>query len=424
MTLNEAVNTSYRSSVLDSTESYRVIDDYTFEIKSKGRLVTFLFDSPGSVVIIPKHIWESVPPENWANDPGATGEDPSRVVGSGPFKFKEWVIGDHATVVRNPDYYDPMNIPVIDEFIVRVVPDTAAEIQALRAGEADIIGTIAFSQVEDVANTEGLEVAVFPTTTFWYYMYNLDPEKTTLFQDKRVRQALFWAIDRQAIVDNITFGYAEVARGTQPRVSVGYAPDEIETNYTYDPERARQLLEEAGWVDSDGDGVREKDGQKFEVEWLSVAGIAEYEQMLAAIQQWWADIGVAMTPTFIDFPTLLDRMDAYDFQIMNLAFSWNIYGDQGPMFRCDAYEGGFNRMKYCNPEWDQLDDMQKVELDPERRRQILIQQANIINEDLPVGILVFRDNRMGYNARLKNFFPNGLFSGSELWSTPWLWLEQ
>lgn len=89
MTLNEQVNSSYRSSVLDATESYRVIDDHTFEIKSKGRLVTFLFDSPGSVLIIPRHLWENVAPENWATDPGATGEDPSRVIGTGPFKFKE-----------------------------------------------------------------------------------------------------------------------------------------------------------------------------------------------------------------------------------------------------------------------------------------------------------------------------------------------
>jgi peptide/nickel transport system substrate-binding protein len=326
--------------------------------------------------------------------------------------------------VRNDDYYDPSNLPNIDEFIVRVVPDTAAEIQALKTGDADIIGTISFSQVEDVAATEGIEVAVFPTTTFWYYLYNLDPAKTPLFQDKRVRQALFYAVDRQAIADNITFGYAEVAQGTQPKLSIAYAPDRIERKYTFDPETAKQLLAEAGWQDADGDGVLEKDGQKLEVEWLSIAGISEYEQMLAAIQQWWADIGVAMTPTFIDFPTLLDRMDAYDFQIMNLAFSWTVLGDQGAMFRTDAYDGGFNRMKYSNPEFDRLDDLQKRELDPEARLELLIQMANIINEELPVGILIFRDNRVGYNERVRNFFPVGLFSGGEVWSLPWVWIQE
>ena len=74
--------------------------------------------------------------------------------------------------------------------------------------------------------------------------------------------------------------------------------------------------------DADGDGIREKDGQKFQVEWLSIAGVNEYQAMLAAIQQWWRDVGVEMTPRFVDFPTILDTQDTHDFQVMNLAFNW------------------------------------------------------------------------------------------------------
>src|ERR671920_251600 len=350
--VNPDINNSYQSQVESVTESYRVVDQYTFEVKAKERLVTFLADSPALVFLMPRHIWENVPADQWPSDPGSTGEDPARVVGTGPFKYGSRQIGESATLVRNDQYWD--KLPAIEEFTVRIVPDSAAEVQALKAGEVDLVELIAFAQVEEIRNTPGLKVETFPTGGFWYYLYNLDPAKTELFQDVRVRQALFYAIDRQAIVDNITFGYAEVAEGTQPKLSIAYAPDRIETKYTYDPEQARQLLDEAGWLDADGDGIREKDGQNF--------------------------------------------------QVMNLAFNWTPpFWDQGAMFNTASYEGGFNHMKYSNEEFDRLDEEQLRELDPEKRREILIEQANIVNEDLPVGILLFRDNRVGYSDRLRNY---------------------
>lgn len=420
--LNEAINSEYRSSVAAVLDSYRVIDPQTFEMTASDKFVTFLSDAPGSVRLIPRHLWENVPADQWPNDPGSTGDDPSRVVGTGPFRFESRTLGDSITLVRNDEYW--ADVANLDEYIIRVVPDTDAEIQALRAGEVDVVDLVPFAQVEDLANTEGLKVETFPTGGFWYYIYNLDPAITDLFQDRQTRQALFYAIDRQAIVDNITFTYAEVAQGTQPRLSTAYAPDRIETQYTYDPDRARQLLAEAGWEDTDGDGIVERNGQPFQVEWLSVAGIGEYEQMLAAIQEWWRAVGVEMTPRFVDFPTLLDAQQSHEFQIMNLAFNWTPpFWDQGPMFRTDSYDGGFNYAKYSNPEFDRLDDEQRLELDSERRIDLLIQQSNIVNEDLPVGILLFRDNRVAFSDRLHNYFPENRF-GNTLWGLNYVWVDE
>lgn len=415
---NPKLNNSYRESILDETESWKKVDDYTFEIKAKRKTVTFLWDVPGVVLVMPKHIWESVPLDKWQNDDGSTGKDPKKVVGTGPFKLKEWVVGDHVTVVRNDQYYG--DIPNIDSFIYHVVPDAATQVQALKTGEADIADAIPFAQVDDIKNTPGLDVNAFPTYTFWFYLYNLDPSVTPLFQDKQVRQALFWALDRESLVKNITFGFAEVAQGTQPKVSIAYAPDKITTHYTYDPDKAKQLLDAAGWKVGSG-GTREKDGVKFEFEWLCPNGSAEYEQMLADFQQKYKAIGVKMTPKFVDFPTLLDIQDSHKFQVMNLAFSWDPTGNQGPMFRCDAYNGGFNYMKYCNPEYDKLDDQQKVEFDRQKRIDLLIEQSNIINEDLPVGVLIFRDQRVGYASKLHNFIPNA--NGGEWWTLSYIWSE-
>jgi peptide/nickel transport system substrate-binding protein len=421
--LNEAVNSQYRTSVQTAVASYRAVDDYTFEIVAVDRLVTFLADAVQTVVIIPKHIWESVPFDQWPNDPGATGEDPSRVVGTGPFKFQSSEDnGNTITLVKNENYYVAESVPHVDEYIIQVYPDEAATIQALKTGEVDFQETIEFAQVEELQNTEGLEVVTYNTGTFWYYLTNLDTTITPLFEDVNVRQALFYAVDREALVDSITFGYAVVADGTQPVLSYAYKPDEVETKYRFDQDKARQLLADAGWADSDGDGVVEKDGTKLEFDWISIGGIAEYETMLASIQQWWADIGVAMQPQFVEFATLLDGLDAHDFRIMNLAFNWTPPWDQGPMFRTDSYEGGFNYVKYSNPEFDRLDDLQKREQDLQARIDLLVQQSNIVNNDVPVGIILFRDQRVAFRDRVHNLFPSSF--GGELWSLPYVWVTE
>src|SRR5215212_10538371 len=98
--LNPDINNSYQSQVESVTESYRVVDEHTFEVKAKERLVTFLSHSPGVVFLMPRHIWENVPADQWPSDPGSTGEDPARVIGTGPFKYGSRQIGESATLVR------------------------------------------------------------------------------------------------------------------------------------------------------------------------------------------------------------------------------------------------------------------------------------------------------------------------------------
>jgi peptide/nickel transport system substrate-binding protein len=143
--------------------------------------------------------------------------------------------------------------------------------------------------------------------------------------------------------------------------------------------------------------------------------------MVTYIQETWRDIGVAMSPRFVDFSILLENLNGpKDYQVCNLGFSWDANGDQGAMFRTDAYEGGFNRMRYSNPEFDRLDELQRRELDQQKRIDILIEQANIINEDVPIGILIFRDTIIGHNQRLRNFRPNGY---ATWWSLPYAWIE-
>jgi peptide/nickel transport system substrate-binding protein len=406
--------------------SYRVVDPQTFEIVSLFPNAIFLYNAVGPIYIVPKHIWENVPVGEWAGDSGSTGQDPARVVGTGPFKFVEWVQGDHVTLTKNPDYYETVTsrVPYVDEVTFRVLPDLNTAVQELVVGGIDLLETVAAEQTADVQNTEGRAVAIYDTFLFTFYIPNLDPERTPFLPDVKVRQALFTALDKQGMVDNIWAGFGEVALGTHAKLSPAYAPEAYDETWEYDPDRARQMLEEAGWVDSDGDGVREKDGQKLSFSVTLGEGSAQSTLMAAYFQEAWGEVGAECTPELIPFQTQLEQMDARDFDISALAFGWTPDGDQGSMFSCGAVpeQGGFNYAGYCNEEWDALQEQQLQEFDPEQRAQIMIEQSKIAWNELPYGIFRFAVGRTGYNSdRLRNYYANGF---GTVWSLPWTYVVE
>ncbi len=420
--LNPDTGSQYTSSVEAAVASYRKIDDYTVEIVSDGPRANFLFDLV--LPVMPKHIWEGVPAAEWAADPGSTGQDPARVVGSGPFKFVEWVQGDHVTVERNADYWDTLtgHVPNVDKVTLQVFPDETTLIQALKTGQIDATTSVPPAEVEGLQATEGIEVAIYPTFDFGFYYMNLDPEKTMLFQDHAVREALLRALDRQAINDNIFLGLGEVAVGTQSLLSTAYAPEKIENDYAFDLDAARALMDEAGWIDTNGDGIREKDGEPFSFEMTYTEGVATFEQLVPYMQQQWKEIGVDMQPNPVPFPTLLDTLlETKDYGMALLGFSWSADPDQKAMFACDQYDGGFNTGKYCNAAYDEIAFAADKELDAAKRLEMLTQASQIVWDDLPIGILRFGEDVAASTVRLKNFKPNDYAGG--LWTMPWVWLE-
>jgi len=416
---NDATGTSYTSSFKNTVASYRSIDEHTLEVVATDVMSQIVFFPNFFHPVISKKIWEGVDPASMKTDPGSTGQDPSRVVGSGPFKFDSINEGEGtATFVKNADYYD--KVPNIDKFIFQTWPDETAIVEALRTNALDAyMESVPPSDVADLQAEDNLDVALYDTYQVAWYGYNLDPAHTTLFQDKAVRQALIIGLDRQSIVTNIYLDYSVVAKGTQPLLSEAYAPDEITVDYTYNPDKAKQMLDAAGWA-AGSDGIRAKDGQKLSFQITYASGSATSDQAVAAIQDNWKAIGVDGQPNAVDFDTVMvpALTESFDYEVILLGFDWaSPSGDQTAMFGTASYGGGFNAMKYSNPQYDDLMAQANKELDIEKRRELLVQATNIVTEDAPVCILWFRKDRIGYNVRLKNFTPtaNGL-----LWSLPFV----
>jgi len=387
--------------------SYEKIDDYTIVFVSREQNAVFLQEGL-SLSIIPKHIWENVDRPVWGSDPGATGTDPSRVIGTGPFKFVEWELGDHVTLEKNADYWDEANIPIIDNYIYKVTGEATTAISELQTGETDVI-QVPFTQAKSLrqSNPE-LQVVDYDTYEVGYYYANQTEENGGLFTDVNVRQALQYALDSDLIAESVFDGFAVRAYGPQPVLSIAYDPSRINTIYDFDPDKARELLEEAGWTEGD-DGIRVKDGTRFSFECIYSNGDPTYEVQIPYMQQAWRDIGVEMLPSTFPIGTIFDRFNAADFQLGVMSFAWGSTGSQEYMFGCDyAPPHGFNQMRYCNPDYDALIVPSKTALVAEQRVDILIEMANIVNDDAAVGATVFRKSVVGGAPRVHNFFPTGI----------------
>ncbi len=399
---DEATGSVYTSSFLDAVESWKAIDEHTVEMVAKERRFDFLYSL--TAFIVPKHIWGEVPFAEWATDPGATGDDPARVVGSGPFMFGEWKQGESVTLTRYDDYYG--EVPYLEQYTRVIWPDQDAVFNAFLNGELDVT-SLEPAQVPQIEGVEGVTMFEYPTRGFTYLEFNLDPEVTTMFEDKRVRQAMMYALDRQSIVDDILLGYAEVANGPQPVVSYAYAPDEMTTKYGFDPEKAKALLEEAGWTDSDGDGIVDKDGVAMSFEYLYPSGSPTGDQIAAYVQDAWKAVGIDAQPRSLEFPALIEATTTDPtYSVAAYGFSWDATFIQDAMFGCAQYQVGFNDMRYCNPPLDEINAEAKVTFDDAARRDLLIEASNIVNEELPVLVLHFSKALGAAHDRVQNIAPN------------------
>jgi peptide/nickel transport system substrate-binding protein len=267
-----------------------------------------------TIGLLPAHLWERVPIAEMANSQLNT-----RPVGTGPFQLAQ-IVATRVDLVPNPRYHGPT--PYLTGLSFRFYPDRQSLLPAFDRGEIDGVSWIAPEDVAEAAKRTDLQLFSAPWSGYTLIYLNLQNPNTPFFKETAVRQGLLYALDRQALVDGVLQGQGLVAH--TPILPGTWAYDPEAPQYNYDPERARRLLDEAGWRDTDGDGVRDRDGRK-----LAFILIGGDRALLDAIATAWAAIGVqaAVQPVTLaglssDF--LVPR--SYDAAVVH----WELSGDPDP----------------------------------------------------------------------------------------------
>lgn len=388
------VNSPRRADLEEYVESITAPDPLTIVFKTKKIYAPFAI-SQLSYGVLPKKVWGALSAEEVNSTPLNTAP----TVTNGAFKFVEWKKGEKITVARNETYY--RGAPYLDQWITKTVASSTAILDQLKTGEADI-GSVDASQFDATKTVDSLNLFSVPQLSFLFYLYNLDPAKTKLFQQKEVRQALVLALDRPSIAKAIYFNQATVANTSMPPASWAYNKDN-KPLFPFDKAKAESQLDAAGWKKG-ADGIRANSGgDKLKFEMITNAGNKVRENMLVNMQQSWKDIGVDATPKFVDFNKVLvpALKDNRNFQILLVGFSWGIDPDQSAVFHSrNTAPGSFNGMGYKNPALDKVLDDAVGTTDMKKRKESYFQMQQIIAEDMPAPVLFFPNGISAINKRV------------------------
>jgi peptide/nickel transport system substrate-binding protein len=255
-------------------------------------------------------------------------------VGTGPFQVKEWTAGSHVLLMRNPAYWQKER-PYLDEVLVRILPGTAAQRAALQRGEVDLQLHVPTADVAFVKGLADYQIQPQPSYAWWHFwLNNEDP----ILKEPAVRQALAHGLDKEGIAKAVMAGLVGPLHAALPPAH--WAHNKGVKVYAFDPSRAGQLLDGAGWKPG-ADGIRTKDGKPLRVEILNIAGEAERQQVVQIVQAGWKQIGVDAAIKTIDGPAFPPTMSKGDFQV---AYGW--FGEeQEPVFNLWL---GTNWQRYKN----------------------------------------------------------------------------
>jgi len=376
--------------------SIKILDEKTIQFKTKAPVdPNMIKEQLGTkLMILPKHALEKT-------DPAALSQDPfmqKPTVTSGPFKFVQYKKDQYIEYEKNPDYY--LGAPELDKLFIKVMPAPNLVAQ-LQTGEVHMnvaggIGKIPPQDYDTVKKFENVKTKSETGIGFQTMMFNT--EKIT---DPKVRQAIVYALDRQQIVDKLLKGYGEIVDG--PYTSISPYLDKNLEKYSYNVDKAKQLLQEAGW-----DFNRE-------LNFAVPLGNKVREQSADILTQNLRAAGLKVKVTTYDFPTALQKGKTGDYDLLLMGLTFTLDPEVSNLY---SSVGSFNLMKYKNPKVDELLLKGKAEPNADKRKEIYAELQTIWNQDVPLITLYSDSEFAAISKQVANGEPKvfGFHNHLEKWS--------
>lgn len=399
--MDEGVTSAHLRSYFSELEAYEVLDPFTIQFRYKTAYFMAL-DMIGGVPIQPDTVIEKMS----ASDYNDASNNPllRHPVGTGPFKFIEWVNNERIVYERYEDYWGRK--AYLDKLVFRYVPEPDVGIQLAEREELDLVNRILpekWVSMNSRTLREKYDRYRFVDNNYAWIGWNL---RRPFFSDKRVRRALTMLTDRPGIVEHLEYNL--------------YAPSDcifyIESKelcgtdlapIPYDPAGAVKLLNEAGWKDSDGDGVLDKDGVKFAFTFMVPSSSESAKRMAAKMKEDFVRAGIDMGVQPVEWTGFIKRVREGKFDACTMLWGSNIpRTDPTQIWHSSSQGGGSNYIGFSNPEADRLMEEARVEFDESVRNAKYRKLMDLLREEQPYTWLYSRTSLYLYHHRLRGVRPS------------------
>ncbi len=405
LVMNEAIDAPQLRAYYNKISSVVAIDRHT---------VVFTFSEPyfnslnlaGSLSILPKHFYQP-----YIENPETFNQSKGLLMGTGPYRLTDpenWTPDQSGIELeRNPRYWGNVS-PSFDRIIWKIIQNDSARLTTFRNGDIDIYGARPreyqdlLQDSELMARSRRFEY-MSPVVGYSYIGWNQSRnDEPTRFADKRVRQAMTYLTDREGLINEIMLGFAETA--ISPFSPRSKQHDKGLKPRTFNLQKGKALLKQAGYEDRDGDGVMEDaQGKSFEFDLTFAQNSEDTKRMVLYMKDLYARAGIKLNPKPTEWPVMIDELKRRDYDAITLGWTSGIETDIYQMLHSDQRsDNGDNFINYSNPQLDQLIDSARAEVDEEKRMPLWQQAEAIIYEDQPYTFLMRRKSLTFIDRRMQN----------------------
>jgi peptide/nickel transport system substrate-binding protein len=375
-----------------------IVDPYTFRVTYEKPYAPALLS--WGIWILPSHILE---PTWRAGVDLRTTQQNRHPIGSGPYVFQEWQAGEKIVLESYHNYWEGR--PYINRVVYRIIPDQSTIFLELKAKNIDMAGLTPIQyrrQTDYPAFRKAFTKYRYLANAFTYLGFNLLDSR---FQDKRIRQAMAYAIDKQEIIDGVLLGLGQAAQGPY-KPGTWWYKSEVKT-YPFNPERAKTLLAELGWREKNGDGVMMKEGKPFSFTIMTNQGNSVRQQTAEIIQRRLRAVGIDVKIQIVDWAAFINTfIRKRQFEAIILGWGLGLDPDQYDIWAStQTGPDQLNHISYKYPKVDELLEAGRRTFDEVKRKEIYWEFQDIMAEEQPVVFLYVPDALPVVSSRVRGIEP-------------------
>jgi len=409
--MNPGVDSAHLSSYYANVDKVIRVDKRTVTFLTKRRYFKSLeYLSFWGIGIVPEHVYKF-------SDPMDFNRHRSDPVGSGPFVFEKWDVGRQIVFRRNDRYWSTR--PKLKKIVFRIFKNELAALQSLRAHTIDFLqpSPDVFAELSaDDGFRRNFHILSYwtPKVPFFFIGWNQD---TPFFSDRRVRLAMTHMIDRKAIITHLLKGHGRLATGPFEPGGQQHNPN-IEP-WPYDPQKAKRLLDQAGWRDTDGDGLRDKAGRAFRFRLLYATGRPFYDQLAKMLKDQAAGLGIEIVPDRVEWSIFLERITSRTFEAETSGWGGDVESDPYQLWHSSQCEDrGSNHAGFRHAQADALITRARRTIDETERNALYHRLHEILHYEQPYTFIYFRPEMRFLDRRFRNVIPHKLGLNPLEWFVP------